>query len=88
MSTCLCPSTAFQSRLRYQEAVEELNRVKEEWGPALGLEISVGTSPRTVTSSHTSLTDATVEDASEAAGSTSVNGKRNRDEVNMLGTFY
>lgn len=31
---------AVQSRLRYQEAVEALHRVQEEWGLTLGLEVS------------------------------------------------
>eukprot|EP00903_Cladosiphon_okamuranus_P008959 g8573.t1 len=59
---------ALQSRLRYQEAVEALHRVQAEWGPFLGLEVSVGTSPRTVSSKLSNLPRATSSEGIEGGG--------------------
>eukprot|EP00752_Nemacystus_decipiens_P007282 g6518.t1 len=49
---------ALQSRLRYQEAVEALHRVQAAWGPLLGVEVCVGTSPRTASSKSSGHTRA------------------------------
>lgn len=63
--------------MRYQEAVEALHRVQAEWGPLLGLEVSIGTSPRTVSSKSSYQTRDTSSGGIEGGG---VYDKANTDD--------
>lgn len=76
-----CTRIRVQNRLRYQEAVASLRRVQEEWGPALGLDVSIGSTPRTVSSGPTSSLDNTIEDTLAVTDTTVTARGYAQDEV-------
>lgn len=73
-----------QSRLRYQEALAELHKIQEEWGPALGLEVSTETSPRTISSTQTCSEEDAVDGGPGTTRSVCVGPTRRRNEVGMV----